>query len=86
MAGNALHRMFAFIHPHVKHVVTASMDVAADEVDGAASRLTNDPIIHLRRQAMRISHGEPVDCVTALLPDEISSEKEGLSLPRTQEP
>lgn len=68
MSGNALHRMFAFVHPHVKHVVTASLDAVADEGDAGALRFPNDPIIHIRRQAVRISQGKPVDCVTAFLP------------------
>jgi hypothetical protein len=68
MSGNALHRMFAFIHPHVKHVVTASLDVTADKDDLEASSPPNDPIIHLRRQAVRISQGEQVDGITAFLP------------------
>jgi hypothetical protein len=68
MSGNALHRMFAFIHPHVKHVVTASLDVTADKDDLGASSSPNDPVIHLRRQAVKISHGEEVDRITAFLP------------------
>jgi hypothetical protein len=31
MSGNALHRLIAFTHPHVKHVVTHSIHAAIDE-------------------------------------------------------
>ncbi len=86
MSGNALHKLFAFIHPHVKHVVTVSCEAAADEVDAGASSLLNDPILHFRSQAVRISQGKPVACVTALLLDEVGSGKEGTGLPRSQEP
>jgi hypothetical protein len=85
MPGNALHRMFAFIHPHVKHVVTASVDAVADESNAGALRFPDDPIIHIHRQAVRISQGKPVDYVTALLSDELDRGKEN-GLPRSQKP
>jgi hypothetical protein len=86
MSGNALHKIFAFIHPHVKHVVTMSCEIAADEVDAGAPSLSNNPTLHLRHQAVRISQGKPVDCVTALLLDEVCRGEEGTGLPRSQEP
>lgn len=86
MAGNALHKMFGFIHPHVKHVVTASLDVKADDADAGGARLADDPGTHIRRQAERISQGKPVDCVTALLIEQADGGKEGNGFSRSEEP
>jgi hypothetical protein len=64
--GNVLHQLLAYCHPHVKHVITQTIDQSnlQDESDGL------DPQqMHIRSQAVRIQRGECVDQVTALLPD-----------------
>ena len=68
MSGNALHKMFAFTHPHVKHVVTHGIHAAIDEDGTNASCLLDEQFVHLRRQAVRISQSEEVDQFSALLP------------------
>ena len=67
MSGNALHKMFAFTHTHVKHVVTHSVHAAIDEGGTNASCLRDEQFVHLRRQAVRISQGKEVDQFSALL-------------------
>jgi hypothetical protein len=61
--GNAFHRLRAYAHPHVKHVVTQVLE-QSDEDDFVGSGQS----LHIRRQAVRIQRGEQVDRVTALLP------------------
>jgi hypothetical protein len=63
--GNALHRLQAFVQPHMKHVVTQTFQQAdAEELgDQCDSRL------HIRRQAVRIQRGDEMDQVKALLTD-----------------
>jgi hypothetical protein len=68
MSGNALHRLFAFTHPHVKHVVTHSIHAVTDEDGMNASCLRDEQFVHLRRQAVRISQGKEVDQLSTLLP------------------
>jgi hypothetical protein len=68
MSGNALHRLFAFTHPHVKHVVTHSVHAAIDENGTNTSCLLDKQFVHLRRQAVRVSRGKEVDQFSALLP------------------
>jgi hypothetical protein len=75
MAGNALHNIFDFLHPHVRHAITTSVDVAADEDELEAAPLPKDPKIHLRRQALKISQGKPVDRITTLLPEALGDQQ-----------
>ena len=63
--GNALHQLQAFVHPHVKHVITQTFQ-QTDEEDLSDQ---SESVVHLRRQAVRIQRGEQVDQVSALLPD-----------------
>jgi len=63
--GNALQALQAITQPHVKHVIEARLDEAADEDDDGAPK---DPMAHLLRQAKRIRRGEEIDRLTALLP------------------
>ena len=63
--GNALQALQAITQPHVKHVIEARLDEAADEDDDGAPK---DPMAHLLRQAKRIRKGEEIDRLTALLP------------------
>jgi hypothetical protein len=72
MPGNALHRLFAFAHPHVKHVVAHSLHAAGDEDEANTSCLSDEQFLHLRDQTLRISQGEDVDRISALLPAESS--------------
>jgi hypothetical protein len=71
MSGNALHRLLAFTHPHVKHVVTYSLHTAADENVANISSLQDEQFAHVRRQAVRIRGGIEVDQISALLPTNI---------------
>jgi hypothetical protein len=64
--GNAFHRLQAYAHPHVKHVITQTLE-QADE-DASEDSEHNDPVVHIRRQAVRIQRGDQVDRITALLP------------------
>jgi hypothetical protein len=66
--GNAFHQLRAYAHPHVKHVVTQTLEQEQDYPEDAK----DDPVAHLRRQAVRIQRGEGVHQVTALLPSERS--------------
>jgi hypothetical protein len=62
--GNALHRLQACIHPHVKHVITQSIDwtvLHEDSVDPQEA--------HILRQAITIQRGEELNGVTALFPE-----------------
>lgn len=63
--GNALHQLQAFVHPHVKHVITQTFQ-QTDEQDLSDQ---SESVVHIRRQAVRIQRGEQVDQVSALLPD-----------------
>jgi hypothetical protein len=63
--GNVLHELRQYIHPHVKHVVTQTIE------HSSLQDQSNDPQeIHIRRQAVRIQSGNQPDYVTALLPSE----------------
>lgn len=68
-AGNALHQLRAYVHPHVKHVI---VQIQKQTVIEDNSLDHQDPVAHLRRQAVRIQKGEQVDRITALVPDEKS--------------
>jgi hypothetical protein len=61
--GNALHRLQAFVQPHVKHVITQTFEQADEQEFGDKS----ESAVHLLRQAIRIQRGEQVDQITALL-------------------
>jgi hypothetical protein len=64
--GNAFHRLRAYAHPHVKHVITQTLQ-QNDEAD-FENLGQNEPFAHLHRQAVKIQRGEPVDQITALMP------------------
>ncbi len=64
--GNAFHRLRAYVHPHVKHVITQTLQQAGE---GDFENLDqNESFVHLHRQAVRIQRGEQVNDITALLP------------------
>jgi hypothetical protein len=67
--GNALHQLQAFVHPHVKNVITQTL--RAEDVENPGDR--DDSYIHMWRQAIRIQRGEQMDQIAALLPDTQSS-------------
>jgi hypothetical protein len=62
--GNALHPLQPFVQPHVKHVITQTLEQADEEILVDKS----DTAVHLLRQAIRIQRGDEVDQVSALLP------------------
>jgi hypothetical protein len=66
MAGNALHKLFTFSQPHVKHVMTTTFHEAAEEEVAGVPGLQHEAVVHLYRQAIRIRQGNQVDDVTAL--------------------
>jgi hypothetical protein len=66
-AGNALHQLRAYVHPHVKHAI---VQMQKQEVIEDNSLDHQDAGAHLHRQAVRIQKGEQVDRITALAPDE----------------
>ena len=68
--GNPLHQLQAFLHPHVKHVITQTF--RAEDVEGLGDR--DESYIHIWRQAIRIQRGEQIDEIAALLPNTPSSE------------
>jgi hypothetical protein len=68
-AGNALHQLRAYVHPHVKHAI---VQMQKQEVIDDNSLDHQDAVAHLHRQAVRIQKGEEVDRITALVPDEKS--------------
>jgi hypothetical protein len=61
--GNILHELRQYVHPHVKHVVTQSI-----EHDAHQDEASDPQAVHIHRQAVRIQRGEELDHVTALLP------------------
>jgi hypothetical protein len=61
--GNALHRLRSYVHPHVKHVITQTMEQSEVAVAGNSEQVT-----HIYRQAVKIQRGDRVDCVTAFIP------------------
>ena len=63
--GNALHQLQAFVHSHVKHVITQTY--RAEDVEDLGDR--DGSYIHMWGQAIRIQRGEQMDRITALLPD-----------------
>ena len=63
--GNVFHQLRAYVHPHVKHVITQTLehDALQDE--------SGDPQqVHIQGQAVRIQRGEQLGQVTALLPND----------------
>jgi hypothetical protein len=68
-AGNALHQLRAYVHPHGKHAI---VQMQKQEVIEDNSLDRQDAVAHLHRQAVRIQKGEQVDRITALVPDEKS--------------
>ena len=68
-AGNSVHQLRAYVHPHVKHAI---VQMQKQEVIEDNSLDHQDPVAHLHRQAVRIQKGEQVDGITALVPDEKS--------------
>jgi hypothetical protein len=60
---NAFHRLRPYVHPHVKHVITQTLE----QGDGA-DFVGSEQNLHIHRQAVKIQRGEQVDQVTALLP------------------
>ena len=64
--GNAFHRLRAYAHPHVKHVITQTLQQAGE--GDFESLDQNESFVHLRRQAVRIQRGEQVSEITALRP------------------
>ena len=63
--GNAFHRLRAYAHPHVRHVITQTLQ-QNDEAD-FENLGQNESFVHLHRQAVKIQRGEPVDQITALM-------------------
>ena len=64
LSANAFHRLRAYVHPHVKHVITQILE-QADEADLVGSAQN----VHIHCQAVKIQRGERVDQITALLPE-----------------
>ncbi len=64
--GNALHRLRAYAHPHVKHVITQTLQETGE--GDLESSDQDESFVHLRRQAVRIQRGEEVSEITALQP------------------
>ena len=62
--GNALDRLRAYVHPHVKHAVVQTFD-QGDEAD----LIQSEQSAHLHRQVAKIQRGEQVEQITALLPN-----------------
>ncbi len=62
--GNAFHRLRSYVHPHVKHVITQTLE-QTNKSDFGGSEQSE----HIYRQAVKIQRGEQVDQITALLPE-----------------
>jgi hypothetical protein len=63
--GNALHQLRAYVHPHVKHVITQTIQQTDAEAHDEDSTVAN-----IQRQAVKIQRGDQVDQIMALLPKE----------------
>ncbi len=70
--GNAFHQLRAYVHPHVKHVITQTLEQEQSGDHSGDPKEHNNPVAHPRRQAVRIQRGEEVNQITALLPGEQS--------------
>jgi hypothetical protein len=70
LAGTLSTSCRAFLHPHVKHVITQTFQ--AQDAEDLGDR--DESYIHMWRQAIKIQRGEQVDEIAALLPDTQSSE------------
>jgi len=64
--GNALQNLQVFVQPRAEHVIAELLEEPAEDDDEAGPK---DPRAHLLRQARRIQRGEPVDNLTARLPE-----------------
>ena len=62
-SGSALHQLQAFVHPHVKHVITQTF--RAEDVEDSGD--PDGSYIHMWRQAIRIQRSKQMDQITALL-------------------
>ena len=65
--GNALHQLLAYVHPHVKHVITQTIQ----QTDAEAPLNPDDEhstAVNIQRQAVKIQRGDQVEQLTALLP------------------
>jgi hypothetical protein len=63
--GNVLHQLQQFTHPHVKHVITQTL-----EHDSLQNESSDPQEAHIQRQAVQIQRGEQLDYVTALRPED----------------
>jgi hypothetical protein len=68
-AGNALHQLRAYVHPHTKFAIAQMQKEAVIENDSLDRQ---DPVAHLYGQAIKIQKGEEVERITALAADEQS--------------
>ena len=66
-AGNALHQLRSYVHPHAKFAIAQMQKEVVIENTPLDQQ---DPVAHLYGQAIKIQKGEDVDRVTALAPDE----------------
>jgi hypothetical protein len=78
MPGNALHRLFPFSQPSVQPVVTVTFKEISEEDAKEVPSVHRETVLHLHRQAIRISRGKQIEDVTALSIPEIDS---GASVP-----
>ena len=67
--GNALHQLRAYIHPHVKHVITQTIR-QADEEAPLDPDDQDSTAVNIHRQAVKIQRGDQVDQIMALLRNE----------------
>jgi dUTPase len=67
--GNALHQLRAYSHPHVKHLITQTIQQADEEalIDPDDRDST---VVNIQRQAVKIQRGDQVDQIMALLRNE----------------
>jgi hypothetical protein len=66
--GNVFHQLRAYVHPHVKHVISQTLE--QEQCAEHPGDRQDEPAAHLHRQAVRIQRGEEVLQITALLPGE----------------
>ena len=67
--GNAFQQLRAYVHPHVKHVITQTIQ-QADEEAALDPDNQDSTVVNIQRQAVRIQRGDQVDQIMALLRNE----------------
>ena len=67
--GNAFHQLRAYVHPHVKHVITQTIQ-QPDEEAPLDPDDQDSTAVNIHRQAVKIQRGDQVNQIMAMLSNE----------------